>query len=54
MLSWMLIAMRKGLFWEAIKLAGSGWFTILAAIVRRFISLCRGRHPVQSAELLQD
>jgi glycosyltransferase involved in cell wall biosynthesis len=51
MLSWILIAVGKGLFLEAIKLAGSGWFTILSAIVRRFIALCGGRRPVQSVEL---
>lgn len=53
MLSWILIAMRKGLFLEPIKLAGSGWFTIVSAIVRRVLVLCRGRRPVQSVGLLQ-
>jgi hypothetical protein len=37
-----------------MKLAGSAWFTILAAIVRRIIALGRGRRPVQSMELLHD
>jgi glycosyltransferase involved in cell wall biosynthesis len=54
MLSWILIALGKGLYLEAMKLAGSGWFTILAAMVRRFIALCRGRRPVRSVELLHD
>lgn len=54
MLSWILIAVGKGIYLEAMKLAGSAWFTILAAIVRRFIALCRGRRPVQSVELLHD
>lgn len=54
MLSWIVIAVGKGLYKEAIKLAGSGWFTILSAIVRRFMALCRGRRPVQSVGLLQN
>jgi glycosyltransferase involved in cell wall biosynthesis len=54
MLSWILIAVGKGLYLEAMKLAASAWFTILGAIVRRFIALCRGRRPVQSVELLHD
>jgi glycosyltransferase involved in cell wall biosynthesis len=54
MLSWILIAVRKGLYLEAVKLAGPAWLTILKAIVRRFIALCRGRRPVQSVELLHD
>lgn len=54
MLSWILVALGKGIYLEAIKLAGSAWFTILGAIVRRFIAVCRGRRPVQSVELLQD
>jgi len=54
MLYWILRAVGAGPYLEAMKLAGSAWFTILAAIVRRFIALCRGRRPVQSVELLHD
>jgi glycosyltransferase involved in cell wall biosynthesis len=54
MLSWILVAVGKGLYLEAVKLAGSAWFTILAAIVRRFIAVCRGRRPVQYVNLLHD
>ena len=53
-LFWIRRAVRAGLYVEAMKLAGSAWFTILAAIVRRFIALGRGRRPVQSMELLHD
>ena len=51
---WILRAVNEGLYVEALKLAGSAWFTILGAIVRRFIALGRGRQPVQSIELLHD
>jgi len=51
---WIRRAVGAGLCVEAMKLAGSAWFTILAAIVRRFIALGRGGRPVQSLELLHD
>jgi glycosyltransferase involved in cell wall biosynthesis len=51
---WIRRAVGAGLYVEAMKIAGSAWFTILAAIVRRFIALGRGRRPVQSMELLHD
>jgi glycosyltransferase involved in cell wall biosynthesis len=53
-LYWILRGVGAGLYLEAIKLAGSAWFMILAAIVRRGVALCRGRRPVQSVELLHD
>jgi len=51
---WIRRAVGAGLYVEAMKMAGSAWFTILAAIVRRFIALGRGRRPVQSMEFLHD
>jgi glycosyltransferase involved in cell wall biosynthesis len=51
---WIRRAVEAGLYVEAMKLAGSAWFTILAAIVRRFVALGRGLRPVQSMELLHD
>ena len=50
-LYWIRRAVGAGLFLEGMKLAGAAWFTILAAIVRRSIALCRGRRSVQSMEL---
>jgi glycosyltransferase involved in cell wall biosynthesis len=54
MWSWIRRAVGAGLYVEAMKLAGSARFTILAATVRRFIALGRGCRPVQSMELLHD
>jgi glycosyltransferase involved in cell wall biosynthesis len=53
-LYWILRAVGAGLYFEAIKLAGSAWFTILAAIGRRVIAIFRGRRPVQTVALLHD
>ncbi len=50
---WIRRAVEEGFYVEAMKLAGSAWFTILAAIIRRFIALGRGRRPVQSMEFLR-
>ncbi len=53
-LFWVWKAAEAGLYSEAMKMAGSAWLTILVAIVRRFIVLGIGRHPVQSVELVHD
>ena len=51
---WIRKAVGAGLYGESLKLAGSGWLTILAAIVWRFILSVKGLHPVQSIELRHD
>jgi glycosyltransferase involved in cell wall biosynthesis len=53
-LHWIRSGAGAGLYLEAMRLAGSAWFTILLAIVRRFVALSRGHHPVQSVELPRD
>lgn len=51
---WIRRAVEVGLYGEAMKLVGSAWLTILAAIVRRLLAYGRKVHPVQSMELRHD
>lgn len=48
---WIRRAAGAGIYSESLKVAGSAWFTILAAIIQRFIVLSKGRRPVQSMDL---
>ena len=53
-LYWIRRGVRAGLYSEAIRLAGPAWFTIAAAVVRRFVARCSGRRPAQTLALLPD
>lgn len=53
-LFWIAKGLRTGRYSEVLKLAASGWFMILGAIVRRVLALGGRRHPVQSMELSHD
>jgi glycosyltransferase involved in cell wall biosynthesis len=51
-LYWIRRAAGAGLRIDALRLAGSAWRTILAAIVRRAVVLCKGRQPVQAVGIV--